>query len=123
MLLWSAIWALIGKRDGKGYQWVEDMPAEMVAMVEAAEAGDFAGARNWHRRLLPLMQVNFVESNPIPVKAVLAMMGLIEEQYRLPLVPPSPPSRARLRDVILSLGLINGDTMAERTQQPEGGHA
>ncbi len=57
-------------------------------MVELAERGDFAAARALHARLLPLMQVNFVESNPIPVKSAMATMGLLEEVYRLPMVPP-----------------------------------
>jgi 4-hydroxy-tetrahydrodipicolinate synthase len=85
-----------------------EAPASMSAMVEAAEAGDFVRARAWHNLLLPLMQVNFVESNPIPVKAALAMMGLIEERYRLPMVPPSDDARARVRQVIETLGLLDG---------------
>ena len=64
-----------------------EIPAEMVQMVEAAERDDFAAARAIHTRLLPLMQVNFVESNPVPVKAAMAAMGLLEEVYRLPMVP------------------------------------
>lgn len=82
-----------------------EAPAEMAAMVRAASAGDFAEARRMHQRLLPLMLVNFVEPNPIPVKAALAMMGLIEERYRLPLVPPRPESRARIDSVLRALGL------------------
>ena len=65
-----------------------EIPAEMVQMVEAAERNDFAAARAIHARILPLMQVNFVEANPVPVKAAMAAMGLLEEVYRLPLVPP-----------------------------------
>jgi 4-hydroxy-tetrahydrodipicolinate synthase len=75
-------------------------PVAMVQMVEAAEQGDFAAARAMHARLLPLMLVSFVESNPIPVKAALAMMGLLEENYRLPMVPPSEGSRARIAEVL-----------------------
>jgi 4-hydroxy-tetrahydrodipicolinate synthase len=82
-----------------------EVPAEMVRMVELAEAGDFAGARKLHHDLLPLMQVNFVESSPIPVKAAMAMMGLVEEVYRLPLVPPSQASRDRIAGVLRELGL------------------
>ena len=81
-------------------------PGAMVAMVEAAENGDFAGAREAHARLLPLMLVSFVESNPIPVKAALAMMGLLEEVYRLPLVPPSDASRARISEVLGALDVV-----------------
>ena len=61
----------------------------MVQIVEMAEKNDFASARRLHTWLLPLCQVNFIESNPIPVKAAMAAMGLLEEHYRLPLVPPS----------------------------------
>ena len=60
----------------------------MSQMVEAAERGDFAAARKIHAALMPLMLINFVESNPIPVKAAMAAMGLLEEAYRLPMVPP-----------------------------------
>jgi 4-hydroxy-tetrahydrodipicolinate synthase len=81
-------------------------PAELSAMVEAAERNDFAAARAIHQRLLPLMLANFAESNPIPVKAALAMMGLVEEVYRLPLVPPRAETRARLARVLEGLGLL-----------------
>ena len=82
-----------------------EAPAEMAALVDLAAAGDFRAARAAHERLLPLMQVNFVESNPIPVKAALAAMGLIEEAYRLPMAPPAPASRARIAKVLRELGL------------------
>jgi 4-hydroxy-tetrahydrodipicolinate synthase len=73
-----------------------EVPAEMTRMVEHAENNDFAAARQLHRRLMPLMSANFVESNPIPVKAAMAAMGLLEEVYRLPLVSPSESSRRRI---------------------------
>jgi 4-hydroxy-tetrahydrodipicolinate synthase len=82
-----------------------EAPAEMVQMVEAAERGDFATAREWHRRLLPLMQVNFVESSPGPVKFAMAAMGLCEETYRLPMVPPRPASQEKIRAVLRAFGL------------------
>lgn len=90
---------------GKGVISVasNEAPAEMTQMIEAAERGDFTTARTWHARLLPLMLVNFVESNPVPVKAAMADMGLLEEVYRLPLVPPRPASRDRIRRVIEDL--------------------
>ena len=66
-----------------------EAPAEMAQIVELCEKGDYAGARKLHHWLLPLIQVNFVESNPIPCKAAMAAMGLLEESYRLPLVAPS----------------------------------
>ncbi|GBC76622.1 4-hydroxy-tetrahydrodipicolinate synthase [bacterium HR08] len=81
-------------------------PAEMRELVAAALAGDWARARELHYRLLPLMRGNFLETNPIPVKAALAMMGLIEENYRLPLVPPRPETRERLRQILADLNLI-----------------
>ncbi len=82
-----------------------EAPAEMAALVDLAAGGDFRAARAAHERLLPLMQVNFVESNPIPVKAALAAMGLIEEAYRLPMAPPAPASRARIAEALRELGL------------------
>ena len=83
-----------------------EVPAEMVRMVELAAANDFAAARQVHASLLPLLQVNFVESNPIPVKSAMAAMGLLEEVYRLPMVPPSEASRARIRRVLDTMGLL-----------------
>ena len=83
-----------------------EAPKEMAALVDAALRGDFAEARRLHRRLLPLMQVNFIESSHIPVKAALTMMGLIEENYRLPLVPMKPENRARLQAVLDGVGLV-----------------
>lgn len=83
-------------------------PSEIVQMVEAAERNDFAAARAIHARLMPLMQVNFVEPNPIPVKAALAAMGLIEEVYRLPLVPPRPESKEKIVKVLKELALLKG---------------
>ncbi len=82
-----------------------EVPAEMARMVEMAEGGDFAGARRLHHDLLPLMLVNFIESSPIPVKSAMAMMGLLDEVYRLPMVPPQPASRERIGEVLRSLGL------------------
>jgi 4-hydroxy-tetrahydrodipicolinate synthase len=80
-------------------------PAECVQIVELCERGDFAAARKLYNWLLPLIQVNFVESNPIPCKAGMAMMGLLEESYRLPLVPPSDATKARIERVLQQLKL------------------
>lgn len=85
-----------------------EVPSEMAKMVEAAEAGDFAAARRHHRELLPLMQINFIESSPIPVKAAMAMMGLLDEVFRLPLVSPRAASRDRIAQVLRDLGLPMG---------------
>jgi 4-hydroxy-tetrahydrodipicolinate synthase len=80
-----------------------ERPAEMAQLVEAAEANDFAFARELHSRLLPLMLANFAESNPIPVKAAMAQMGLLEESYRLPMVPPRAETREKLARVLASV--------------------
>jgi 4-hydroxy-tetrahydrodipicolinate synthase len=84
------------------------IPAEMSQMVEVAERGDFAGARAIHERIMPLMQINFIESSPGPVKSAMAMMGLIEETYRLPLVPPRLESKEKINRVLKDLGLLKG---------------
>ena len=81
-------------------------PAEMIQIMELAEKGDFAAARKLHTWLLPFIQVNFIESNPIPVKAAMAAMGLIEEAYRLPLVPPSAAARDRILQVLQDLKML-----------------
>jgi 4-hydroxy-tetrahydrodipicolinate synthase len=85
-----------------------EIPAEMSRLVELAEQGDFAGARALHQRLMPLLLVNFIESNPIPVKSAMASMGLLEEVYRLPMVAPRPASKARIVGVLQALGLGAG---------------
>lgn len=81
------------------------IPREMADMVEAAERGDFAGARAIHQRILGLMQVNFCESSPGPVKFSMATMGLCEEQFRLPMVPPRQASKDKVLAVMRELGL------------------
>ena len=80
-----------------------EMPAEMVQMVEAAERGDFAAARVIHNRLMPLMQVNFCESSPGPVKFAMAEMGLLDAVYRLPMVLPSAASQGKIKGVLQEL--------------------
>ena len=81
------------------------VPGEMAVLVSLCGAGDFAAARRIHRRLYPLMQVLFVETSPIPVKAALAALGLIQPVYRLPLVPMQPENRAKLERILESLQL------------------
>lgn len=85
-----------------------EIPAEMSQMVEAAERGDFAAARAIHRRILPLMQINFIESNPVPVKAAMAAMNLLDEVYRLPMCPPRVESREKILKVLKGLDLLKG---------------
>jgi 4-hydroxy-tetrahydrodipicolinate synthase len=81
-------------------------PAEMVELVRSALAGDFAAARAVHQRLLPLFDVLFCETNPIPVKAAVAEAGRVGEEIRLPLTEITPPNRERLKFVMKELGLI-----------------
>ncbi len=83
-----------------------EIPGMMARLTSLCLAGDFVEARSLNRRLLPLMQANFIESNPIPVKAALAMMGLIEESYRLPLAPMKPENRAKLERILDGMGLL-----------------
>jgi len=83
-----------------------EAPELMARMVELALDEKWDEARELHYRLLPLMEVNFIESSPGPVKAGLAMMNLIGENYRLPLVPIQEKSRAQLRVVLAELGLL-----------------
>jgi 4-hydroxy-tetrahydrodipicolinate synthase len=83
-----------------------EIPAEMTEMVRLALRGNIWGAREIHRRFHPLMEVNFVESNPGPVKTALAEMGLLEPVWRLPLVAPKRENRERIVNVLNSLGLV-----------------
>jgi len=83
-----------------------EIPAEMTRLVQAARSGDFTEARRLHYRYLQLMDINFIESNPIPVKAAMAEMGLLQPHWRLPLVPPKPENLERIRAVLESLNLV-----------------
>ena len=85
-----------------------EIPGEMTALVQRALANDFAGAREIQRKYMPLMEVNFVESNPIPVKAAMALMGLLDPIFRLPLCPPNPANLAKIEKVLEALGLLAG---------------
>jgi 4-hydroxy-tetrahydrodipicolinate synthase len=79
------------------------VPSEMSRLVELAEANDFPAARKLHRQLFPFLQVTFIESNPIPIKSAMASLGLLEEVYRLPMVPPSAASKERIAAVLQAL--------------------
>jgi 4-hydroxy-tetrahydrodipicolinate synthase len=83
-----------------------EIPGLMTRLTHLALDGKYDEARKLNAQLLPLMQVNFIETNPIPVKAALAMMGMIEEVYRLPMVPMKPENRAKLEKVMAGLGLL-----------------
>jgi 4-hydroxy-tetrahydrodipicolinate synthase len=84
-----------------------EIPHEMASLTRAALNNDWATARTLLRKYLPLMQANFIESSPLPVKAVLAMMGKIEEVYRLPLLPMRRDTRSKLQKVATEVGLIS----------------
>lgn len=83
-----------------------EIPAEMAQFVDTCRRGDLAAARQFLKKYLPLMEINFVESNPIPVKAAMGLMGLLEPVWRLPLVPPKAENAAKIEKVLTSLGLI-----------------
>jgi 4-hydroxy-tetrahydrodipicolinate synthase len=82
------------------------IPAEMTRMTQAALANKWDMARMIFRKYLPLMQAHFIESNPVPVKAVLSMLGRMEEVYRLPMCPMRPENRAKLEKVVTDVGLL-----------------
>ncbi len=83
-----------------------EIPGEMTRLAQLALQNDFPAAREIQRRYLPLMEVNFVESNPIPVKAAMALMGLLQPVWRLPLLAPQPASQAKIEKVLQALGLL-----------------
>ena len=83
-----------------------EIPAEMTRLIQLALGNDFPAARAIHRRYLPLMEINFIESNPIPVKTALAEMGLLKPVWRLPLLAAKPENQARIRAILESLSLV-----------------
>jgi 4-hydroxy-tetrahydrodipicolinate synthase len=84
-----------------------EIPGEMTQLTRLAIDGDFEAARKLQRQFLPLMEINFVESNPIPVKAAMSIMGLLEPVYRLPMCPPKPENLEKIRRVVTQLGLLS----------------
>ena len=82
------------------------IPREVREMTHAALKGDFERAGRIHAKLFPLFKDLFIETNPVPVKAAMAMMGLIEETYRLPLVPLADANRAQLKKTLQAIGLV-----------------
>jgi 4-hydroxy-tetrahydrodipicolinate synthase len=82
------------------------VPGAMSELVRLAMKNDFGLARELQRRYMPLMQVNFIEANPIPVKWGMSAMGLLEPVYRLPLVEPLPASRKKIEEVVAAVGLL-----------------
>ena len=95
-----------------------EVPFAMARLTSLCLEGDFPGAVEVHRRLHPLMEVNFVESNPGPVKAAMAMMRLLDPVYRLPVVGPRPESLRKIEKVLLDLGLIPSNV--EGIEEGEG---
>ena len=83
-----------------------EIPREMAEMTRAALANDWQTARAIHRKYFPLMQANFIESNPLPAKALLAMMGKMQEIYRLPLLPMRRDTRSKLQRIATDCGLL-----------------
>lgn len=83
-----------------------EMPKQMAKLVQACLKGEFLKALELQKKMYPLMRANFIETNPIPVKAALAMMGMIRENYRLPLVSMKSENRAKLHQILLELKLI-----------------
>jgi 4-hydroxy-tetrahydrodipicolinate synthase len=83
-----------------------EAPGMMSQFTAACLEGRWDEARAWNRKLYPLMKINFVETSPIPVKAALALMGRIQEVYRLPLVRISEGARAKVSSVLSNLGLV-----------------
>ncbi len=90
-----------------------EIPKELSDMTAAALKGEWEKARKLHRKYLALMQGNFIESNPMPVKAVLAMMGRVEEIYRLPMLPMKPDTRARIQKIAADVGLVKTSLAAD----------
>ena len=89
-----------------------EAPELMSKLNDLALAGNWDDARALHYRLLPLMEANFIESSPGPVKAAMALMDLLEENLRLPLVPVQEKTRARMREVLIDTGLLKETTHA-----------
>jgi 4-hydroxy-tetrahydrodipicolinate synthase len=92
-----------------------EIPAEMTRLAQLCLAGNFAEARAMQRKWLPLLEVNFIETNPTPVKAAMAEMGLLEPVFRLPLVPPRTENLAKIRTVLESLALLERVHVANRS--------
>jgi 4-hydroxy-tetrahydrodipicolinate synthase len=86
-----------------------EAPALMQRLTEFCLTGNWGEARTLHHKLLPLMEVNFVESSPGPVKAALHLMGLLEETFRLPLVPVQEKTRDKVKAVLAELGLLKSE--------------
>jgi 4-hydroxy-tetrahydrodipicolinate synthase len=85
-----------------------EIPAEFAELTHAALNGDYGRAREIQRKYQPLLEINFVETSPGPVKFAMSRMGLLEPVWRLPMVPPSPASQEKIERVLESLSLLSG---------------
>jgi len=83
-----------------------EIPAEMTRITQLCLAGDFVAAREIHRKYFRLMEANFVETNPGPVKAAMGLMGLLDPYFRLPMVPPKPENLEKIRGALEAVGLV-----------------
>lgn len=92
-----------------------EIPAQMTRLAQLCLAGNFAEARAMQRKWMPLLEVNFIETNPTPVKAAMAEMGLLEPVFRLPLVPPRTENLAKIRTILESLALLERVHVANRS--------
>ena len=102
---WLTLAVVAAGGDGLVSVASNEIPGQMRAMVALLLSCDLEKAREWHYRLLPLMEANFLESNPAPVKAALALAGRIRNELRLPLVPVTEKTRAALATVLKELGV------------------
>jgi 4-hydroxy-tetrahydrodipicolinate synthase len=102
---WLTLGVVAAGGDGLISVASNEMPGPVRAMVALLLSGDLERAREWHYRLLPLMEANFLESNPAPVKAALALAGRIRNELRLPLVPVTEKTRSTLAAVLKDLGV------------------
>jgi len=102
---WMTLPIITAGGDGLISVTSNEVPGPMTALVHLVLSGDLEWGRNWQNRLLPLMDANFLETNPGPVKAALALMGRIQNVLRLPLVPVGDATRAALADALRSVGV------------------
>ncbi len=103
---WLTLPVLTAGGDGLVSVTSNEVPGAMTAFVHLVLSGDLERSREWHYRLLPLMDANFIETNPAPVKAALALMGRIHNTLRLPLVPVTDATGAALRAALRSVGVV-----------------
>ena len=103
---WLTLPVICAGGDGLVSVTANEVPGRMTAFVHLLLSGDLDRARDWHYRLLPLMDANFLETNPAPVKAALALMGMIHNALRLPLVPVTDATSAALRDALGGVGVV-----------------